>query len=356
MATVTLIPAVSTNPRQRWHRRPRNSEGCRLEGLRGSVGETTYPLPMTDRCESVNVTSSSFFNRSFVKSIRSLATGTALAAFIALLPLSSNQAAADSLLLSAGTLTATAGQLVSLRQLFTGRGDELLLVGNIQVSFTGGLAFTDGSIRVTFPSIEAAFSTPFVVTSSGFVALYIRSGLVPPNRPVEDVLLRAEVRVIPIIATKPPITVAPTTVPVTAPPATVAPPAPVPPPATVPPALPGPVPTTPPAAPVAGNRPPVAVGRSVVGRKNTATEATLKGTDPEGSPLTYSIVDFPENGRLTGRAPNLSYVPNSGFVGTDAFTFTVSDGISTSEPAAVSVTVRSTQTSARRAPRTARKR
>lgn len=79
-------------------------------------------------------------------------------------------------------------------------------------------------------------------------------------------------------------------------------------------------------------------------KNNTATAVVLKGTGPDGKPLQYSVVDFPENGRLAGRAPNLSYVPDSGFVGTDAFTFTVSDGVSTSETAVVSVTVISTKT------------
>lgn len=84
-------------------------------------------------------------------------------------------------------------------------------------------------------------------------------------------------------------------------------------------------------------------------KKNTATAVALKGSDPEGAPLVYSVVDFPENGRLTGRAPNLSYKPDSGFVGTDAFTFTVSDGTTTSEAAAVTVTVISTKAIVRRA-------
>ena len=97
------------------------------------------------------------------------------------------------------------------------------------------------------------------------------------------------------------------------------------------------------------HRPPTAIGKSVVVKKNTATAVALKGTDPEGAALVYSVVDFPENGRLTGRAPNLAYKPDSGFVGTDAFTFTVSDGVTTSEVAAESVTVISAKAVVRRA-------
>jgi Bacterial Ig domain len=122
---------------------------------------------------------------------------------------------------------------------------------------------------------------------------------------------------------------------------------------TAPPAAPAPVPAPAPApapAPSATtkagpaattNRPPTAVGKNTIVKANTPTAIGLKGTDPEGAKLVYSVVDFPENGRLTGRAPNLSYTPDKGFVGTDAFTFTVNDGVSTSEEAVVAITVTS---------------
>ena len=62
-------------------------------------------------------------------------------------------------------------------------------------------------------------------------------------------------------------------------------------------------------------------------KKNTATAVALEGTDPEGAALVHAVVDFPQNGRLAGRASNVTYVPDNGFVGTDAFTFTVGDGV-----------------------------
>lgn len=102
-------------------------------------------------------------------------------------------------------------------------------------------------------------------------------------------------------------------------------------------------PAAPAPVPAGGNRLPTASNKNVVVRKNTPTAVTLNGTDPEGARLSYSVVDFPANGRLTGRAPNLTYVPDSGFIGTDAFAFTVSDGVATSEDAVVSVTVISTK-------------
>ena len=104
------------------------------------------------------------------------------------------------------------------------------------------------------------------------------------------------------------------------------------------PVTPAPEPVTP-ATPVGGNQQPTAVGKSVVVKKNTATAVVLKGSGPERVALLYSVVDFPEHGRLTGRGPNLTYKPDSGLVATDAFTCTVSDGVSISEAAAASVTV-----------------
>jgi len=52
----------------------------------------------------------------------------------------------------------------------------------------------------------------------------------------------------------------------------------------------------------------------------------LTASDPEGEPISYILVDQPKNGHLEGKAPNLTYVPNANFNGTDGFSFKVSDG------------------------------
>ncbi|TNC41803.1 Ig-like domain-containing protein [Mumia zhuanghuii] len=52
---------------------------------------------------------------------------------------------------------------------------------------------------------------------------------------------------------------------------------------------------------------------------------TLDASDPEGANLTYTTTP-PSHGTLSGDAPNLTYTPADGFVGTDSFTYTVSDG------------------------------
>lgn len=73
---------------------------------------------------------------------------------------------------------------------------------------------------------------------------------------------------------------------------------------------------------------------------------TLTGYDPDADffsllikPLAYSVVTQPANGTLSGTAPNLTYTPKAGFVGTDFFTFKISDLTSDSAPATVSVIV-----------------
>lgn len=65
---------------------------------------------------------------------------------------------------------------------------------------------------------------------------------------------------------------------------------------------------------------------------------TLDATDPEGNPLQY-IIDSPTSGTLEGYPPDLTYVPNPGFSGTDQFMFSVSDGLLSSPPAFVFINV-----------------
>jgi uncharacterized repeat protein (TIGR01451 family) len=66
---------------------------------------------------------------------------------------------------------------------------------------------------------------------------------------------------------------------------------------------------------------------------------TLKGKELTRSPLTYSVVDEPRYGTLSGTAPNLVYTSMDGFTGMDYFTFKASTGASDSEPAYVSIMV-----------------
>ncbi len=87
------------------------------------------------------------------------------------------------------------------------------------------------------------------------------------------------------------------------------------------------------------NQLPVASAQTLTTQMDTSLPLLLSGSDPEGSSLTYSIVSSPLSGTLSGTAPNLTYQPNSGFVGRDQFTFQSNDGVSSSAPATVSISV-----------------
>ncbi|MBI1249378.1 tandem-95 repeat protein [bacterium] len=65
----------------------------------------------------------------------------------------------------------------------------------------------------------------------------------------------------------------------------------------------------------------------------------LYGSDPNGDPLTYSIAQQPAHGTASLNGREYVYQPAAGYVGTDSFTYQVSDGISTSPEYTISITV-----------------
>ncbi len=87
------------------------------------------------------------------------------------------------------------------------------------------------------------------------------------------------------------------------------------------------------------NDAPVAAAQSVTTAEDTAKAITLSGSDPDGNPLTYSVVGSPAHGTLSGTAPNLTYTPAANYNGSDSFTFKVNDGTVDSSPATVSITI-----------------
>lgn len=100
-----------------------------------------------------------------------------------------------------------------------------------------------------------------------------------------------------------------------------------------------------PGGPGSGNNTaPVALAQSVVTALNTDVAITLNGTDVNNDPLSYSLVNLPTNGSLSGTAPNVVYQPNTGYVGNDSFTFNVFDGLTSSATATISLSVNSTTT------------
>ena len=88
---------------------------------------------------------------------------------------------------------------------------------------------------------------------------------------------------------------------------------------------------------------PSAAAQSVVVDEGSTQSINLTGVDPEGAPLTYSIVSAPAKGTLSGTAPGLVYTSIAGKTGADSFTFKVNDGFRDSALAVVSLDIRENQ-------------
>ena len=83
--------------------------------------------------------------------------------------------------------------------------------------------------------------------------------------------------------------------------------------------------------------PPTAFAQSLTNFEDTALPVTLTGYDPQGYTLTFSVLTQPTHGTLSGAAPNLTYQPATNYFGNDSFTFRVSDGVSNSIAATISI-------------------
>lgn len=87
------------------------------------------------------------------------------------------------------------------------------------------------------------------------------------------------------------------------------------------------------------NTVPTAASRAVATLAGTAVAVPLRGADADGDTLSYTVVEGPRHGRISGTAPALTYTPNDGYTGADTLRFTVSDGLSASAVATVSLSV-----------------
>jgi hypothetical protein len=84
--------------------------------------------------------------------------------------------------------------------------------------------------------------------------------------------------------------------------------------------------------------PPTATAQSVNDIAPHPVAITLSGSSLQGSSLTYRVVGNPQEGTLSGTAPNLVYTPDVA-AGTDSFTFVANDGTADSPRATVSITI-----------------
>jgi hypothetical protein len=96
---------------------------------------------------------------------------------------------------------------------------------------------------------------------------------------------------------------------------------------------------------VTADHAPVAVADFYAGQINSTLTVASPGvlandTDVDGNALTANLVSSTTSGILIFNTNGgFSYTPNSGFVGSDSFTYRANDGLSNSAPATVSITV-----------------
>lgn len=73
------------------------------------------------------------------------------------------------------------------------------------------------------------------------------------------------------------------------------------------------------------NNLPIAFNQNHLIGVDTTLSLTLTGQDPDNDPLTYKVINGPQNGQLVGSGANQTYIPNSGFTGTETIVFQVED-------------------------------
>ncbi|HAT09221.1 MAG TPA: hypothetical protein DCS97_01180, partial [Planctomycetes bacterium] len=101
---------------------------------------------------------------------------------------------------------------------------------------------------------------------------------------------------------------------------------------------------------VAVNQAPVAQNQAISAVSGMGVSISLLMADADGpGPYSYTITAQPTHGTLVGSAGNndWTYTPTAGYVGSDSFTWTVSDGALTSNAAVCSLTVNSASTGGR---------
>ncbi len=81
------------------------------------------------------------------------------------------------------------------------------------------------------------------------------------------------------------------------------------------------------------------VAHSQVVITTNAKAITLGGFSWRTATVSFTNITAPAHGTLTGTAPNLTYTPTGGYTGPDSFTFQVSDSVSNSPSATVSLIV-----------------
>ena len=88
------------------------------------------------------------------------------------------------------------------------------------------------------------------------------------------------------------------------------------------------------------NDAPVAADSQAAGSEDQPIQGTAMAADANGNPLAFSVASNPQHGTLELNADGtFTYTPAANFHGQDSFTFTASDGVATSNAAAVQLTI-----------------
>lgn len=92
------------------------------------------------------------------------------------------------------------------------------------------------------------------------------------------------------------------------------------------------------------NSPPICatpLTASVTTGSSLALTPDLACSDPDGDPLTFSLVKAPSHGALSAASPSgpFAYTPDAGFLGTDTIEFQAQDGREASNVATLTITV-----------------
>ena len=88
------------------------------------------------------------------------------------------------------------------------------------------------------------------------------------------------------------------------------------------------------------NDPPVAESQFVSMAEDSSADILLIARDVDGDPLSFVITSGPYKGSISGAMPRLIYRPDRDFNGIDSFTYKISDGMSESQAATITLSVR----------------
>jgi C1A family cysteine protease len=87
------------------------------------------------------------------------------------------------------------------------------------------------------------------------------------------------------------------------------------------------------------NHAPTANNEQIETLSDSAISFKLTASDQDNDSLSWIIASLPSHGHIEGNIPDASYVPSTGYSGTDIFTFYVNDGSKSSAYATVHITI-----------------